>query len=229
MNIYFLVEGRRTEKKVYPKWLNYLLPELQETKDAFSVDEKKFYLFNGNGYPSILNHLQNAVADINHIGKYNYLVMCIDADDVGVAYRTQEVLSFMQNEEVQLIEKTKFVLIIQNRCIETWCLGNQRIFKRNPASTTLKQYIEHYDVSKDDPEQMGKIEHFSTYAQFHAEYLKALLAERNISYTKRNPKAVIDKPYLLELIDRISTTQHLPSFKHFIDFCEKVKKEMDTP
>ena len=26
MNLYFLVEGRRTERWVYPAWLGYLLP-----------------------------------------------------------------------------------------------------------------------------------------------------------------------------------------------------------
>ena len=29
MNLYFIVEGRRTEKKVYPEWLNFLIPELK--------------------------------------------------------------------------------------------------------------------------------------------------------------------------------------------------------
>lgn len=36
MNIYFLVEGKRTERKVYPAWLAYLLPELQRVQ---SYDE----------------------------------------------------------------------------------------------------------------------------------------------------------------------------------------------
>lgn len=32
MNIYFLVEGRRTERKVYPRWLSVLLPQLAEIR-----------------------------------------------------------------------------------------------------------------------------------------------------------------------------------------------------
>ncbi len=32
MNIYFLVEGKRTERKVYPAWLSYILPELKQVQ-----------------------------------------------------------------------------------------------------------------------------------------------------------------------------------------------------
>jgi len=48
MNIYFLVEGRRTEKKVYPRWLSYLLPELKEVTDPFEIGFNNYYVFNGN-------------------------------------------------------------------------------------------------------------------------------------------------------------------------------------
>ena len=68
MNIYFLVEGRRTEKKVYPKWISYLIPELSEIKDPSIANGNNYYLFNGNGFPSILdNHLRNSVKDIQRV------------------------------------------------------------------------------------------------------------------------------------------------------------------
>ena len=38
MNIYFLVEGRHTEKKIYPEWLKHLIPELK--KVATSIDNR---------------------------------------------------------------------------------------------------------------------------------------------------------------------------------------------
>jgi hypothetical protein len=71
MNVYFLVEGRKTEKKVYPQWLSVLVPELTKVDDANSVSENNYYLFNGEGFPSILHHLKNAVEDINTIGRYD--------------------------------------------------------------------------------------------------------------------------------------------------------------
>jgi len=228
MNIYFLVEGRRTEKKVYPKWLGHLLPELEETNDAFAVDDKKFYVFNGNGYPSILdNHLKNAVEDINKIDKYQYLVMCIDADEVEVDFRIQEVQSFIENEQIELNESTEFALIVQNRCIETWCLGNRRVFKRNPDEETLREYIDFFNVSTDDPELMGKIDDFETHAQFHASYLKEMLYERNIRYTKKNPNGVTDATYFNELVERNRNTNHIITFRSFLDFCDRVRERME--
>lgn len=228
MNIYFLVEGRRTEKKVYPKWLGHLLPELQEVRDAFLVDENNFYVFNGNGYPSILdNHLRNAVEDVNTIGKFQYLVMCIDADEVEVDYRKNEVESFMAKENIELNEGAEFVLIIQNRCIETWCLGNRRVYKRNPTEEILREYIQFYDVSIDDPELMGKPADFDTHSQFHTSYLKEMLSERNIRYTKKNPNGVTSDSYLNELIQRANDTNHIFTFYSFIAFCARLRNELD--
>lgn len=229
MNIYFLVEGRRTERKVYPKWLSHLLPELTEVNDAFAIDKKQFYIFNGNGYPSILNnHLKNAVDDVNAIGKFKYLVLCIDADEVEVDFRIREVNDFMTAEQIDLNGNTKFVLIVQNRCFETWCLGNRKVYKRNPTAETLRTYMEFYDVSKDDPEVMGKLDDFATHAQFHAAYLKEMLSERNIRYTKKNPNGVTAVTYLQELIERHNNTNHIKTFWSFINFCETLKKELQN-
>ena len=75
---------------------------------------------------------------------------------------------------------------------------------------------------------MSAIEGFSTSAQFHEEYLSEMLLEKNIRYTKRNPNGVTDKHYLDELISRQSETNHLLSFKDFIDFCILVKASMLT-
>jgi len=227
MNIYFLVEGKRTEKKVYPKWLGHLIPKLSEIRDPFAINNHQFYVFNGNGFPSILNnHLRNAVEDVNTIDKFNYLVMCIDADESKVQERTDEVLTFIEKENIQLNDDTKFVLIIQNRCIETWCLGNQKVFKRNADGELLRSYIDFFDVSIDDPEMMGKTDEFETHAQFHAAYLREMLLERNIYYTKKHPRGVTEKPYFDELVKRTTETNQIQTFKTFLEFCEQVKREI---
>lgn len=227
MNIYFLVEGRRTEKKVYPKWISHLIPELSEIKDPSIANGNNYYLFNGNGFPSILdNHLRNSVEEVNEINKFNYLVMCIDADEVNVSDRRNEVLSFIENNEIKLNKGVEFVLIIQNRCIETWCLANRKIYKRQPNSEDLRTYIDFYNVYNDDPELMGKIDPDETHAQFHASYLAEMLAERNIRYTKNFPRGVVEEDYLNELLKRISKSNHIKTFRTFIDFCEKVKGQI---
>lgn len=227
MNIYFLVEGRRTEKKVYPKWISHLIPELTEVKDPTLVGTNNFYLFNGNGYPSILdNHLRNSVEDVNELRKFNYLVMCIDSDEVEVEERKDEVMNFFQSNGISLIEETEFVLIVQNRCIETWCLANRKVFKRQPNGEELRLFVEFYNVKNDDPELMGKLESHETHAQFHASYLTEMLAERNIKYTKSFPRGVVEEDYLTELIKRNSQSNHIQTFRSFVDFCEKVKSQI---
>lgn len=217
MNIYFLVEGRRTEKKVYPLWLNILIPELTEVKNAFLVDKNNFYIFSGNGYPSLLNnHLRNSIEDINIIDKFDYFVICLDADEITVKQRINEVKNFIKKENIILNSTTKFEIIVQNRCIETWFLANSKVYKRNPNNVLLKEFNDFYNVAVNDPELMGKLADYETHAVFHEVYLSEMLAERNIHYSKKNPHAVTSPNYLNELIKRSSLTNHIQTFKKFI-------------
>lgn len=223
MNIYLLVEGRRTEKKVYPRWLGHLLPELTEVDDAFKVTKNNYYVFNGNGYPSLLdNHLKNAITDVNNINKFNYLAICLDSDDETVLDKKNEVLDFISNNNIKLIN-CSLAIIVQNKCIETWFLGNKRVYSRQPLSQELRRYTSFYNVQENDPELMGSIDE-TTCAQFHEVYLSEMLREKNIRYTKKNPNGVIEKYYLIEIIKRQTETNHLLSFKDFLDFCTSIKK-----
>ncbi len=227
MNLYCLAEGRRTERKVYPQWLSILLPKLSEVRFAHEVSSHSYYIFSGNGYPSILdNHLVNAVCEVSAIGRFNYLVMCIDADEMEVHERRREVHDFMATRNLELLGGTRFVLIVQNRCIETWCLGNKRVYKKNPSSELLKSYMGFYNVRDDDPELMGRLEPFETHAQFHAEYLAEMLQARNIRYTKKNPQGVVEAAYLQELINRTTQTSHIQTFGEFLSFCSLISSQL---
>jgi hypothetical protein len=141
MNIYFLVEGKRTERKVYPAWLSYILPELKQVHSYDEVEKNNYYLFSAEGYPSIIyEHLPNAIEDICLIGKYNYLVVCLDAEENTAHQLKQEIYGFLQAENIQL-GNTNLTIIIQNRCIETWFLGNKKIYIRNPQSSPLFEIL----------------------------------------------------------------------------------------
>lgn len=223
MNLYFLVEGRRTESKVYPSWIRYLLPSLTRVRWANEVIENNYVLFSGFGYPSLLhNHLENSIEECNSISCFDYLIVILDVDEMTVQYRENEVLSYIQHNNIN-IGNYELVVIPQNRCIESWFLGNSKVFKSNPTSSELSEYIKFYNVKDNDPEEMGKLENFNTHAQFHADYCKKFLAERNIIYTKRRPGAIVEEIYLNELINRSVNTNHIQSFKKFIDFCNKIK------
>jgi parvulin-like peptidyl-prolyl isomerase len=102
-------------------------------------------------------------------------------------------------------------------------LGNKKIFTHNPQDNNLKRYISHYNVYENDPERMGKYGVFNTTSQFHVDYLKKLLNEKNISYTKNNPSDTAEGYYLEQLIKRIKETDDLKSFRSFIETIERFR------
>lgn len=228
MNLYFLVEGRSTEKKVYPKFINHFIgSELKRVNQFHEVENNNYFLISGNGYPRILSDvLKNSIQDINSISKYDYLVICIDTDDNNFEERQEEVNKYLEKfkvENIELNDSCEIVLIVQNRCIETWFLGNERIYKNNPQSTLLKRYQNHYNVKENDPELMPFSDEFDTHANFHFAYLREMLLERNVRYSKNHPRDVAESHYLDELAKRCNEKEHLNSFKTFYDFCQLVK------
>lgn len=229
MNLYFLVEGRSTERKVYPAWLKHILPELKQVQNFDEVNQNNFYLFSADGYPSIIyEHFPNAVEDIKTVGKYSYLVICLDADESTVSERKQEIEDFIRTEKIKT-GNTQLVIIIQNRCFETWFLGNRKIYTRNPQDNPLLDYTRYYNVFINCPELMGKYQNFNTHAQFHEAYLKELFRAKNRDYSKKRPGDVTQSYYLQELIARVeSENQHLPTFKTFIDFCNLLKPKLSN-
>lgn len=228
MNIYFLVEGRRTERKVYPRWLSHLLPGLQQVERFDAVTERNYFLFSGEGYPGLLRaHLPNAVEDVNKVGRYNYLVVCLDADEATREERASEVRSALVSAGCTL-ETAELRIVIQNRCLETWFLGNPRIVTRAAQSAALVSYVQFYDVTTQNPELMGVFPGFRTHAAFHGAYLKEAFREKNLTYTKQNPGHVCDATYVDQLIRRVQTrSTDLASFQAFLSLCEEFRGHME--
>lgn len=227
MRIYFLVEGRRTEAKIYRAWLSHLIPELSRITRYDEVIPNSYFLFSAEGYPSIiLEHIPNSIEDINRIGGYDYFVVALDGDQGTVQDRIDELNESLSDNRIHLIG-TELRIIVQNRCIETWLLGNRRMVRRNPTSLVLQEYLEHYNVRLGDPELMPEHADFNTHAQFHNQYLKEVFRERNIHYSKNRPGHALDKPYLEELISRVhDEASHLGSLQVFLDFCSLVRSQI---
>ena len=224
MNLYFIVEGE-TERKVYPSWLSYLLPELQQVKNPSQAYTNSYYLISGAGYPSLYQEVESAVENINISQKYNYLIICTDADEKSVEYMQQEISEYFIDNKLNL-GNTQLQIVIQNRCIETWFLGNSKIYSRQPQSQRLLDYTSYYDVSKGCPELMGKYncEH---HAEFHGSYLKELFTAKGRKYTKTMPGDVQQEYYLKELQNRSAKqTNHLATFQSFIEFCDLVRSQL---
>ncbi|MEG4502247.1 hypothetical protein QUA81_00690 [Microcoleus sp. F6_B4] len=228
MNLYFLVEGTQSEKKVYPAWLSYLLPELQRVDNCDDVKEKNYYLISGEGYPSLYNYIPPAIAEINSNGKYSYFVVCLDAEENTVSEITTEIDEFLSQQKLKL-NNAELVLIFQNRCLESWLLGNRKIYSKNPQDKPLLDYTRYYDVSVNCPEEMGKYPDFNTHAQYHGAYLRALFEAKNITYSKKRPGDVLKPFYLEQLLARIQLLpDQLNTFRQFIDFCNIVKSKLPS-
>ncbi len=230
MNIYFLVEGQSTEPDVYPAWLSYLVPELTQVEHFDEVDHNNYYLFSSYGIPYIEEDIVNAVMDINSSGKYHYFVVCIDADAATVSQREAKIRDLIDEKQIALTDNTSLKIVVQNRCIETWFLGNRKVYTRKPQRyPRFIEYARFYNVSKNDPELMDKSGHFNgSISNFHFSYLKAMFNERgNMTYSKSNSTEVQRPSYLNELINRVKDEpSHLNTFINFLEFCTKLRHEI---
>lgn len=228
MNLYFLVEGK-TERKLYPSWLEILLPSYEEVDFALEAKDDNYFLISGDGYPRLLDiTLPDAVAEINECLNYDFLILVIDADEVSVEERTNEVSQHVEALEASL-HNCQIKIVVQNCCLESWLLGNRKVFSRNPQDAELRKHIQHYNVSLNDPELMEASSDFiHSRAAYHLKYLKQMFRERSpkISYSKKRPGDCAEDYYLRELINRTAATpSHLLTFQDFIKFCKSIAEE----
>lgn len=224
MNIYFLVEGI-TELKVYPQWLSHLAPCLSRVDFAQDANINNYYLISGLGYPRLLDiELVNSVEEINEWANYDYLVLVIDSDDMSEQEKIDEIYQFIKDNNIILNSSCQLQIIVQKSCMETWFLGNKKAYIKSVGKhSDFYHHAKFYDVSKQDPESMDKPEHFGdSISIYHETYLRKMLAEKNIRYSKSTPREVGEAHYLNQLKKRVSDTQHLISLKNLFNFCETI-------
>ena len=224
MNIYFLVEGK-TEQKIYPQWLSYLAPSLSRVDFAQDANINNYYLISGLGYPRLLDvALVNSVKEINEYGNYDFLVLAIDSDDMNEQEKTDEIYQFIEGKNIVLNSNCQLQVIAQKSCMETWFLGNKKAYTKSVGKhSDFYHHAKFYDVSQQDPEFMKKPEGFTgSISIYHETYLRKMLAEKTIRYSKSTPREVGETHYLEQLQKRVSETEHLMSLKKFFSFCETI-------
>lgn len=213
MNVYVLVEGRRTEKIVYRSWLTSLFGQLKEVQRVEDIESDNLYVLAGNGYPSYLDRIESSVEDIREHGRIDHFLVCVDAEESPIEEKIEEVRQLATGIEST---HTQLHIIVHDCCIETWFLGNKKIVARFPQDLCLGRYKAFYDVVTYDPERMPKFEEFVTRPQFHFAYLRRVFRERRLFYSKQNPAAVKDLTYFHELERRFRTIDHIQSFGRFL-------------
>ncbi|MBM7118303.1 hypothetical protein [Archangium primigenium] len=221
MKFYFLVEGRRTEKKLYRAWLGYCFPHLQEVAQAADLTTHSFFILAGMGYPSYLQRIPDALADSARYAA-DHLFICIDAEERTYDERKQELHTLVDNAlRKHQAEGRPYTgqihIIVADCCIETWLLGHQKLMPRQPNDEALAKFKRFYDVSRDDPERMDRHPgHPRGRADFHLEYLSHVFRHHGKSYSKERPGIATEASYFAALRDRcLSPTpghRHLASF-----------------
>lgn len=238
MNLYIVTEGS-TEVKLYPAWLDFYLPELSRVDKPESAIGSSYYLVSGCGYPSIIKTTTDAIETLNGLWEtdnicYNYLIVFVDSEDIPLVERKAELSRVMKNNPLPGF--TQGIVIVQNKCIETWFLGNRSMFPHDAKCAKMLECIEHYDVCCDDPELMECPSNPSTpyrlrrcTARYHLHYLQHMISEKtSCSYTKKNPADTLKQSYFTELVSRYHETAHLSSFGVFVDLLEEIKNQMTS-
>jgi len=145
MNLYFLVEGT-TEGLFYPLFIKYFFEgKLNRTEEYGLAKSNDYYLISCDGYPYIfrgsqkpdynVTALKSAILEVNDNPVYDYLIVCLDTDESTIQERQAELDKYIQkyaDEGVVLNEHCQLKLVAQNRCIETWFLGNRKVYSSNP-------------------------------------------------------------------------------------------------
>lgn len=221
MNILFVVEGKRTEKRIYKKWIKYVQPGLEFVSTTADLTENNFTIISGGGFPGYYEVIKNSIRDVNRLNNIDYLFICIDSEELSFSEKFMEMEEFVEKECPPV--NSSLVLIIQNHCIETWLMGNRKINLSAAQNQELRKYRDFYNVNTLDPEDLVSIDN-RTIAQFTLDYLVLMLKEKMLSYSKSNVSAVSNKSYFNQLVRRFAEHNHIKSFGYLLQELKKVSR-----
>jgi hypothetical protein len=218
MNLYIIVEGRRTEKKIYPVWIKYVNPTLRQISNLDEFTTDCYIIYSAQGIGDYEKVISQAIKDVNSHPEIDYLVISTDSEEISLEKRKSLLENFIINLNFDL---TKVRLIIQHFCIEAWALGNKKAFKRNPSNKTLCNYYNFYNAMENDPEEMPNYNEdiFGSKAQFAFDYLTLALKEKydHLRYEKGHPALIKKESYFKQLKERLENDNHIKSFQMFLD------------
>ena len=219
MNFLFVVEGKSTEKKLYQKWIPYLLPHMKYVQNFEEIIDNNFIIINGGGYPNYFKKIKDAFLDAIDYVNISHIFICIDAEDSSYDEKKAEITDYIKNE---CPLTTCFIkIIIQNSCIESWLMGNKRINIDNAQDVELTQYRNYFNVNIRDPELLTPIDE-RTIGQFSKRYLQLMLNEKGLIYSINSVQSVNNQTYFEQLVKRYQENNHIISFGIFFEEIKKI-------
>jgi hypothetical protein len=215
MNIYLVVEGPVGEKRVYSSWVPLVNPNLIVKESIVDVTHNCLYIISGGGYPNYFDVISDGVKDVSDTHLFDRLVVAVDSEDMSYDEKREEVVDFIEGFGMRV----EYRVIVQHFCLETWALGNRVIVTRYPQNPNIRIFRRIFDVLTEDPELLPDLpDELLTRAQFAEKYLRGLLNEkyRNLTYSKRNPTALLNYLYFERVKSRFIDTRHIASFNDFL-------------
>ena len=214
MNIYLTTEGV-CEKQVYSYWVPLINSDLNHVQYYSDISIDSLYIVSGNGYPAYFQLIEDAVEDVSSNPNIDRLVITIDSEDDTRETKYDEINKYVTN----LGKPLDYVIVVQHFCFETWALGNKKIVRRNTTDAVIRSYRSLFDVLHNDPELLeGNEEEGLNRSQFAEKYLRCLLNDkfRNLTYSKSNPKVLMNEKYFESVKDRYQNDGHIDSFGQLI-------------
>jgi hypothetical protein len=218
VNLYVLVEGQKTEKRIYESWFTACLPGLRVVSRIEDLTGDSLFVVSGNGYPCYKERIHRSLQDVSRHGGIQAFIICVDAEEMTFEQKTAELSSVLAKGPS--FQGTR--LIVQDCCIETWLLAHRKMVSRNPQGDDLRRHLSHYDVTQHDPEMMPNMDGYLVRAHHHFAYLKTAFRERLQTYTKANPGCACDVQYLEELVRRHQSAGHIRSFGAFVGVLQEL-------
>lgn len=215
MNIYLVVEGNVGEKQVYAHWVPLVNPSISVVSNIDDVSKNNLFIIGGGGYPNYFDVIKDGALDVNSLDKFDRLVVAIDSEQMSHKEKRIEVEDYMNYLGLNI----NYKIIVQHFCLETWALGNIVIVSRRPRDSRLAKYKRFFDVLTRDPELLPDWPDENMNRSQVAEcYLRRLLNDkyRNLTYSKRDPSALLNDSYYQRVKSRHDNTGHISSFKDFI-------------
>lgn len=228
MNFYFLLEDEKSFLKVLPKWLEYIDFGYKRVADIQEIQENNYILQSGQGVTQLVIKALFDTIDtiILNPGKIDKLVVILDAEEMEVDKRKQEVIDKINNHYNNRKMEFDIIILVCNRCFETWLLGCKGLYPKETVErdSFFYPYYNHYNIEECNPEAMLAPEMVDeTTAKYHFHYLHELLRYKKIRYSKSNPKNIATSEYFNGIVERINSTKDLQTFKEFYDFIFSVK------
>ncbi len=223
MNLYIVVEGGKATRSIYKNWIPYVNEDLVYVDYLDQLQENNFYILAGKGQPQIFTDgIRDAIQDVNNIEKIDRLVIAVDSENFMLHEKREELDIYIAS--IPCRENVEVKVIIQHFCLETWLLGNMHVFRRQPSSQRLQNYMKIFNIRQNDPELLPSYEQENlNRSQFAYKYLKEGMKDTNfntnrkINYSKRHPGNVIRESYFRHIRDRFDTKKHIQSFDMFLE------------